>query len=185
MIEDALKESKIKMGYSLDHLREELAKLRTGRASIAILEGLKLNYYGTPTPLSQVATLGVPDSHTLSIQPWDQSILKDIEKLIQTSDLGLTPNNDGKLIRLGIPPLTRERREQLVKVVKKRAEECKVAMRNLRREFNDKVKAAEKNHEISEDDSRKVHDEMQKITDQHIKLVDELSLAKEKDVLET
>ncbi|UCD10933.1 MAG: ribosome recycling factor [Nitrospinaceae bacterium] len=185
MINDALKESDKKMGYSLDHLREELGKLRTGRASIAILEGLKLDYYGTPTPLNQVATLGTPDSHTLSIQPWDQSILKDIEKLILTSDLGLTPNNDGKLIRLGIPPLTRERREQLVKLVKKRAEECKVAMRNIRRDFNDKVKAAEKNHEISEDESRKVQDEMQKITDQHIKEVDELSHTKEKDVLET
>jgi len=185
MIQDAIKEADKKMGYSIDHLHEDLAKLRTGRASAAILEGLKLDYYGTPTPLNQVATLGVPDSHTLSIQPWDQSILKDIEKLIQTSDLGLTPNNDGKLIRLTIPPLTRERREQLVKLVKKRAEECKVAIRNVRREFNDKVKAAEKSSEVSEDESRKIHDEIQKITDNHIKEVDQVASAKEKDVLET
>jgi len=172
------------MGYSVDHLRAELAKLRTGRASLAILEGIKLDYYGTPTPLSQVATLGVPDSSTITIQPWDVSLLRDIEKAVQTSDLGLNPANDGKLVRLQIPPLTQERRQQIVKVVKKDAEECRVAIRNIRREFNDKIKAGEKKHEISEDESRKLVDQMQKTTDKFIGDVDRIAHAKEKDILE-
>ncbi len=184
MMEALLKECETKMGYSLAHLRTELAKLRTGRASLAILEGIKLDYYGTPTPLSQVATLGVPDSSTLTIQPWDASILKDIEKAVQTSDLGLNPTNDGKLVRLAIPPLTQERRQQLGKLVKKDAEEGRVAIRNIRRDFNDKVKTAEKKHEISEDESHKLIERMQKITDKHIADVDKIAQAKEKDILE-
>jgi len=183
-MEKFLNECQSKMGYTLNHLLSELAKLRTGRASLAILEGIKMDYYGTPTPLSQVATLGVPDSSTVTVQPWDVSILKDIEKALLASDLGITPNNDGKLIRLQIPPLTQERRLQLVKVVKKCAEECRVAIRNIRREFNDKVKAAEKKHEISEDESRKLIERMQKITDEQIKQVDKKAQEKEKDVME-
>ncbi len=172
------------MGYSLDHLRTELSKLRTGQASLAILEGVKVDYYGTPTPLSQAATLGIPDSSTITIQPWDVSILKDIEKALQASDLGLTPNTDGKMVRLHIPPLTQERRQQLGKVVKKYAEECRVAIRNNRRDFNDKVKAQEKKHEIPEDESHKYTDKMQKITDAQIGQVDKTAQEKEKDVLE-
>ncbi|GJL78722.1 MAG: ribosome-recycling factor [Nitrospinaceae bacterium] len=183
-LEKLLTESQDKMGYSLDHLLQEMAKLRTGRASLAILEGIKMDYYGTPTPLNQVATLGVPDSSTITVQPWDASILKDIERALQTSDLGITPNNDGKLVRLQIPPLTQERRQQLVKVVKKYAEECRVAIRNIRRDFNDKVKAREKKHEISEDESHKYIDKMQKITDQQIGQVDKKAQEKEKDILE-
>lgn len=184
-MEKLLKDCEAKMGYSMDHLRTELAKLRTGQASLAILEGVKVDYYGTPTPLSQAATLGVPDSSTITIQPWDVSILKDIEKALQASDLGLTPNNDGKMVRLHIPPLTQERRQQLVKIVKKYAEECRVAIRNIRREFNDKVKAQEKKHEISEDESHKYTDKMQKITDNQMGQVDKTVQEKEKDVLET
>ncbi len=184
-MEKLLNDYQVKMGYSLDHFRGELAKLRTGQASLAILEGVKVDYYGTPTALSQAATLGVPDSSTITIQPWDVSILKDIEKALQASELGLTPNNDGKMIRLHIPPLTQERRQQLAKVVKKYAEECRVAIRNLRREFNDKVKAQEKNHEISEDESHKYTDKMQKITDSQIGQVDKIAQEKEKDVLAT
>lgn len=184
MIDELRKQSETKMGYSLDHLRENLGKLRTGRASLAILEGVMVEYYGTPTPLSQVATLGVPDSQSITIQPWDVSVLKDIERSIQTSDLGLTPNNDGKMIRLTIPPLTQERRQHLVKVLKKYAEECRVAIRNLRRDFNDKVKATEKKHDISEDESHRGIEQMQKVTDKHIKEVDNIAQAKEKDVLE-
>ncbi len=184
-MEQLLKDCEAKMGFSLDHLRAELAKLRTGQASLAILEGVKVDFYGTPTPLSQAATLGVPDSSTLTIQPWDASILKDIEKALQASDLGLTPNSDGKMIRLAIPPLTQERRQQLAKVVKKYAEESRVAIRNVRREFNDKVKAKEKKHEISEDESHKYIDKMQKITDSQIGLVDKTAQEKEKSVLET
>ncbi len=184
MIEQLLKESESKMGYSLDHLRTDLAKLRTGRASLAILEDIKVDYYGNPTPLNQVGTLAVPDPSTITIQPWDSTVLKDIEKAVQSSDLGLTPNNDGKLIRLTIPPLTQERRQQLGKVVKKHAEECRVAIRNLRRVFNDKVKALEKKHEISQDESHNYIDKMQKITDAHIGDVDKIAQAKEKDIME-
>ena len=184
MIDDLLKQANSKMNYSLEHLKENLGKLRTGRASLAIVEGLKVDYYGNPTPLSQVATLGVPDSQTITIQPWDANALKDIEKALQSSDLGLTPNNDGKMIRLSIPPMTQDRRKEVVKVVKKYAEECRVAVRNVRREINDKIKAAEKNHEVSEDESRDAHDETQKITDNHVKEVDKITAAKEKDVLE-
>ena len=184
-MEKLLKDCEAKMGYSLGHLRTELAKLRTGQASLAILDGVKVDYYGTPTPLSQAATLGVPDSSTITIQPWDVSILKDIEKALQASDLGLTPNNDGKMVRLHIPPLTQERRQLLAKVVKKYAEECRVTIRNIRRDFNDKVKAQEKKHEISEDESHKYTDKMQKITDSQIGQVDKTVQEKEKDVLET
>lgn len=183
-VEKLYNECQAKMGYSLDHLGTELAKLRTGRASTAILEGIKMDYYGTPTPLSQVATLGTPDGVTLTVQPWDASILKDIEKALQTSDLGITPNNDGNMLRLQIPPLTQERRQQLVKVVKKYAEECRVAIRNVRRDFNDKIKAREKSREISEDDGRKYIEKMQKTTDRQITEVDKKAREKEKDVMD-
>ncbi|NIQ02796.1 MAG: ribosome recycling factor [Nitrospinaceae bacterium] len=183
-MENLLKEAEKKMKISLDHLRDDLGRLRTGRASLGILEGVNVEYYGTPTPLNQVATLGVPDSKTITIQPWDTSILKDIEKALLSSDLGLTPNNDGKMLRLTIPPMTQERRQQLVKVVKKNAEDCRVAIRNVRRDINDKIKSLEKKHEISEDDSRKHLDRIQKITDKHIQEVDQIAQAKEKDVLE-
>jgi ribosome recycling factor len=184
MIDDSLEQANSKMNYSLDHFKENLGKLRTGRASLAIVEGMKVDYYGNPTPLSQVATLAVPDSQTITISPWDANALRDIEKAIQTSDLGLTPNNDGKMIRLTIPPMTQDRRKDVVKVVKKYAEECRVAVRNVRREINDKIKAAEKNHEVSEDESHTAQDEIQKITDNHIKDIDKITASKEKDVLE-
>lgn len=184
MIDQLLKESEKKMHAAVHHLQLNLGNVRTGRASLTLVENLKVNYYGTPTPLNQAATLGVPDSHTITIQPWDASIIGDIEKVIQTSDLGLNPANDGKSIRLNIPPLTGERRQQLVKVVKKCAEEGRVAIRNIRREFNDKIKRLEKDHEISEDQSRKGHTDIQKLTDQQIAEVDKIAQAKEKDVLE-
>ncbi len=185
MIDELKKSSDEKMAHSLEHFKEELSKLRTGQATLALLDGVKLDYYGNKTPLSQAATLGTPDTQTLTIQPWDTSLLKEIEKAIVNSDLGLTPSNDGKMVRLSIPPLTSERRQQLAKMVKKYEEDCKVTIRNLRREFNDKVKAAEKKHEVSEDDSRKAHDEIQKLTDKHIASAGKLAQAKEKDLLET
>ena len=172
-----------KMKNSLSHLRQELSRLRTGTANGAILEGIKIDYYGNPTPLNQVATLGVPYSQTITIQPYDVSVLKDVEKAILASDLGLTPNNDGKLIRLNIPPLTGERRQQLVKVLKKYTEEGKVAIRNVRRDFNDKLKTMEKKHEVSEDAGKKGLEKLQKITDECIKEAEKLSEAKEKDIL--
>ncbi|MEC7640530.1 MAG: ribosome recycling factor [Nitrospinota bacterium] len=182
-MEGLFKDCQRKMEISIDHLRQELNKLRTGSANSAILEGLKIDYYGTPTPLNQVATVGVPNSQTIIIQPWDISILKDLEKAILVSDLGLMPNNDGRIIRLNIPPLTGERRQQLVKVLKKSVEDGKVAIRNVRRDFNEKLKSMEKKHEISEDDSRKGLEKLQKITDECIKEAEKLSDAKEKDIL--
>ena len=182
-MESLFKDCERKMKNSLDHLRQEISKLRTGSANGAILEGIKIDYYGNPTPLNQVATLGVPDSQTITIQPYDVSILKDLEKVIVGSDLGLTPNNDGKIIRLNIPPLTGERRQQLVKIVKKYTEEGKIAIRNVRRDLNDKLKTMEKNHEVSEDDAKKGLEKLQKITDEYIKNAEKFSEAKEKDVL--
>ncbi|MBT4259680.1 MAG: ribosome recycling factor [Nitrospina sp.] len=182
-MENLFNDCERKMKSSLDHLRQELSKLRTGSANGAILEGIKIDYFGSPTPLNQVATLGVPDSQTITIQPYDISILKDLEKVILSSDLGLTPNNDGKTIRLNIPPLTGERRQQLVKIVKKYAEEGKVAIRNVRRDFNDKLKNMEKNHEVSEDDGKKGLEKLQRITDTSINEAEKLSETKEKDIL--
>ena len=182
-MESLFKDCERKMKNSLDHLRLEISKLRTGSANGAILEGIKIDYYGTPTPLNQVATLGVPDSQTITIQPYDVSILKDLEKAILVSDLGLTPNNDGKIIRLNIPPLTGERRQQLVKIVKKYAEEGKIAIRNVRRDFNEQLKTMEKNHEVSEDEGKKGLENLQKITDKCIKEAEKLSEAKENDIL--
>ena len=184
MIADLTKDAENKMGQSIDHLHHELGKLRTGQASVALVDDLKVDYYGTPTALSQVATLGTPDSQTLTIQPWEASILKDIEKAIQSSDIGLTPNNDGKMIRLTIPPLTNERRLQLVKLVKKYSEDCKVAVRNVRREVNDKLKKLEKNHEISEDESHKATDDVQKMTDKFVAEIDKVAQVKEKDMMD-
>lgn len=184
MIADLIQGAQKKMGVTIDHLHHELGKLRTGQASISLLDDLKVDYYGTPTPLKTVATLGSPDSQTLTIQPWEASILKDIEKAIQSSDLGLTPNNDGKMVRLTIPPLTNERRLQLVKLVKKCSEDCKVAIRNVRRDINDKLKKSEKNHDISEDESHKAVDDIQKMTDKFVAEVDKIAQIKEKDVMD-
>ena len=184
MIDDLTLDAENKMGHSINHLHHELGKLRTGQASVALVDDLKVDYYGVPTLLSQVATLGTPDNQTLTIQPWEASILKDIEKTIQSSDIGLTPNNDGKMIRLTIPPLTNERRQQLVKFGKKYSEDSKVAIRNIRRDVNDKLKKFEKNHEISEDENRKATDDVQKMTDKFVAEIDKISELKEKDMLD-
>ena len=182
-MEELFKDCQRKMENSISHLRQELSKLRTGSANGAILEGIKIDYYGTPTPLNQLATVGVPDNQTITIQPYDTSILKDLEKAILVSNLGLTPNNDGKIIRLNVPPLTGERRQQLVKVLKKYSEDGKVAIRNVRRDFNEKLKVMEKKHEISEDDVKRGLEKLQKITDSSIKETEKISGTKEKDIL--
>ncbi|MCA9483846.1 MAG: ribosome recycling factor [Nitrospina sp.] len=183
-MDDILKEAERKMKVSLDHLHHEFAKVRTGRASVQIVEDLKVDYYGQPTPLNQAASLATPDPRTITIQPWDQSLLNVIEKAIQSSDLGFNPANDGKIIRLTVPPLTEERRKELGKVVRKYAEECKIAIRNVRREINEQFKQQEKNHELSEDDSRKGQEQLQKVTDRLVKEVDEVTQIKEKDLME-
>jgi len=183
-MENHIKDSEQKMKGAIDHLHIELGKVRTGRASVALVEDLKIDYYGNPSPLSQAATLGVPDSKTITITPWDSSLVPVIEKAIQGSDLGLTPSNDGKTIRLTIPPLTTDRRLQLTKVVKKYGEDCKIAIRNIRRDFNDKLKAMEKDHSLSKDEERKGQDVIQKATDKFVAEVDKIVQGKEKDVLE-
>ncbi|RME68253.1 MAG: ribosome recycling factor [Nitrospirae bacterium] len=173
-----------KMDKAIEVFRHDLATVRTGRASLSLIEGITVDYYGTQTPLNQVATLSVPDPKTITIQPWEQRLIPDIEKAILQSDLGITPTNDGKVIRLNIPPLTEERRKQLVKVVRKRAEEARVAIRNIRREFNEELKKMEKNKELSEDQLKKDLDEVQKITDEHIKKVDKILETKENEIME-
>ena len=158
--------------------------MRTGRASLLILDGIKVDYYGTLTPLNQMATLAVPESRLITIQPWDVSVIKDIEKALLKSDLGLTPSSDGKIIRISIPQLTEERRKELVKVVHKVCEEHKVSVRNFRRDANDLMKGLKKEGEISEDEAFKAQDQVQKITDEYIKLIDECYKEKEKEILE-
>ncbi len=177
-------EMKGNMGKSLDSFRRELGKIRTGRASLTILDGIAIFYYGQSTPLNQVATLTVPDSRTIAIQPWDSQVIPLIEKSIASTSLGLNPVNDGKIIRLPIPPLTEERRKELVKTVKRMAEDARVAVRNVRREFMDKVKGIEKNKEISEDELKRFQEEIQKVTDSFVKEVDTILQEKEKEILE-
>jgi len=184
MIESIYQETEESMGKSVEALKNELKRLRTGRASLAILDGIKVDYYGTITPLNQMATLAVPESRLITIQPWDASVIKDIEKAILKSDLGLTPSSDGKIIRISIPQLTEDRRKELVKVVHKVCEEHKVSIRNFRRDSNDLMKSMKKEGEISEDDAYKAQDQVQKITDEHIKLIDECFTEKEKEILE-
>ncbi|MBW1671592.1 MAG: ribosome recycling factor [Deltaproteobacteria bacterium] len=179
-----IQEAGAKMDKAIDAFDRDLGRVRTGRASAAILEGINVDYYGTSMPLNQVASVAVPESRLLSIQPWDIKILVDIEKAILKSDLGLTPSNDGKIIRVNVPPLTEERRKELVKLVKKMAEDCRVAMRNVRREAIERLKGRKKAKEISEDDLFRLQDEVQEITDDHIKKVEGIIADKEKEILE-
>jgi ribosome recycling factor len=172
------------MGKSVDDLKREFKKVRTGRASLSILDGIRVNYYGTPTPLNQMATLAVPESRLITIQPWDVSGIKEIEKAILKSDLGLTPSSDGKIVRIAIPPLTEERRKELVRVINKMSEEHKVAVRNIRRDSNEMLKDLKKEGDISEDEAFKAQDQVQKITDDHINLIDQITKEKEKEILE-
>jgi ribosome recycling factor len=178
-----LKELETRMGAAIDGLARELASVRTGRASAGLLEGIRVDYYGTPTPIQQMASVSVPEARTLMIQPWEPNQLKAVEKAILTSDLGLTPTSDGKAIRLTMPTLTEERRKQLAKSIGKIAEESRIAIRNIRREANEKLKAMAKDKKISEDDERRGHEQIQKITDRFIAKVDELLKKKEQEIL--
>jgi len=174
-----------RMSRAIEALKKEFASIRTGRASLALIDGIMVNYYDTPlTPLHQLASLSIPESRQIAIQPWDQKIIPDIEKAILKSDLGLTPMNDGKMIRINIPPLTEERRKQLVKAVRKKAEEAKVAVRNIRRDSNEELKKLEKEKHLSEDIVKKSQDEIQKITDSYISKADEVLGHKEKEIME-
>ncbi len=184
MIDSVYDDARDRMGNSIEDLRNEFKKIRTGRASPALFEGMRINYYGTPTPLNQVASLSVPESRLIVIKPWDQSVIGEIEKEILKSELGLTPMNDGKLIRIPIPALTEERRKELVKVVHKIAEDHKVSIRNIRRDANELLKGLKKDGDISEDDFYRAQDKVQKITDDYIQSVDETYQEKEKEILE-
>ena len=172
------------MEGQVEHLRHEFTGLRTGRASVALLDQVKVEYYGTPTPLKQVATLATPESRLITVQPFERTLMKDIEKAILASGLGLTPTNDGKLIRLPIPPLTEERRKDLVKVAKRLTEEVRVHIRNIRRDVLEDIKKAQKDSTLTEDDAKKAHDEIQKLTDTYMAKVDDLLKKKEAEITE-
>jgi ribosome recycling factor len=178
-----LKDLDTRMTTALDALAREFATVRTGRASTALLDSVRVDYYGTPTPISQMASLSTPDARTLVIQPWEVAQLKEIEKAITKADLGVTPANDGKLIRLTMPTPTEERRKQLVKTIGKMAEDARVAVRNIRREANDKLKTLAKDKKVSEDEERRGHDQIQKTTDRFIAKVDETLKKKEQEIL--
>jgi ribosome recycling factor len=173
-----------KMEHAIEHLKRDLAGLRTGRASVALMDGIRVDYYGNPTPLKQVANIAIPESRLITIQPYDLKMVREIEKAIQTSDLGLTPSNDGKLIRVPLPPLTEERRKELIKVCKKHGEEVKVQVRGFRRDGNDELKKLQKDAKLTEDELRKSETEIQKITDQYIQKIDDVLKKKENEILE-
>ena len=184
MIDEIYEDTRVSMAKTITSLQNDFKRVRTGRASVALLDAIRVDYYGTQTPLNQMATLAAPESRLLTIQPWDTSVIKDIEKALLKSDLGLTPSSDGKIIRISIPPLTEERRKELVKQINKMSEEHKIALRNIRRDSNDLLKAMKKDGDISEDDAFKAQDEVQKITDDHIRRVDDVTKEKEKEILE-
>ena len=184
MIKDIVQDSEERMKKTIEHLTRDLSSLRAGRANPGMLDRIVVEYYGEPTPLNQLANITVPEARLLVIQPWDKHSIADIEKAIMKSDLGITPSNDGNVIRLAVPQLTEERRKELVKVVRKRGEEAKVAVRNIRREANDMIKQAEKEKLVSEDEGKKGNEDVQKITDKCVKDVDMILQAKEKDVME-
>ena len=184
MIEDIYQDTRESMGKTITSLNNELSRVRTGRANLALLDGIRVDYYGTQTPLNQMASLSIPESRLIMIQPWDVSVIKDIEKAILKSDLGLTPSNDGKIIRISIPPLTEERRKQLAKSVHKTCEDHKIAIRNIRRDANEMLKSLKKDSDISEDEAFKAQDQVQKITDEFIAQIDTIFKEKEKEILE-
>lgn len=183
-MQEQLKKASERMQRRIDHLIEEYAQIRAGRANPAVLEKIKVDYYGTPSPVSQVASVSVTEARTLTIQPWDVSILKDIERAIQTSDLGINPQNDGKTLRIIFPPLTEDRRKEIVKDIAKLAEETKVQVRNVRRETIEKLKAMKKDGDITEDDLKQGEKKTQDLTDKFIKNTDELSSKKQKEIME-
>jgi len=183
-MEALVKETAARMEKSIESFRKDLGKVRTGRASFSLLDGVKVDYYGTPTPLQQVGTLSVPESRLITITPWDAKMIGPIEKAIQGSGLGLNPASDGKVVRIPIPPLTEERRKELAKMVRKMAEDARVSVRNVRRESIEKLKDREKKKEISEDDVKRGQDRVQKETDACVKKIDDILKAKEQEILE-
>ncbi len=184
MLDDIYQDTRESMEKTITSLGKELNRVRTGRANLSLLDGIRVDYYGTLTPLNQMASLSVPESRLITIQPWDATAIKEIEKAILKSDLGLTPSSDGKIIRIAIPPLTEERRKQLAKSVHKTCEDHKVGIRNLRRDANEMLKSLKKDGDISEDDAFRGQDQVQKITDEFIAQIDTIYKEKEKEILE-
>lgn len=184
MHEEIKSKLRTRMDKTIESLLEEFKKIRSGRANAGLVEGLVVDYYGSKTPLKQLASISVPEPRLIVIQPWDKGALPEIEKAFHTSDLGLNPNNDGKVIRISIPALTEERRKELVKVAKGKAEDARVAIRNIRRDGNEEVKTAEKEGHVSEDDSKKTLDKIQKITDEYIEKINKLLDAKDAEIME-
>ena len=184
MVKEIIASNEERLEKSIAALKREFGSLRAGRATPSLLDKVMVDYYGTPTPVNQVAKVSVPEPRMIMITPWEKSLMHDIEKAIMKSDLGLSPNSDGTAIRLSIPQLTQERRQELVKTVSKKAEEAKVAIRNIRRDGNDAIKKLEKAKEITEDDSKKGQESVQKLVDKYIKTVDTLREAKEKEIME-
>ena len=180
---DVIKETKPRMDHAIDDALRKLATVRTGRASVSLLDTVSVDYYGTPTPLNQMASVHAPEPQMLTVQPWDQTQIVNVEKAIRAADLGLHPSNDGKLVRIPIPPLTEERRKQLAKQVHEIAEEHRTAVRNIRRDANEKIKKMLKDKAISEDNERDGLDEVQKLTDNYISKIDELSKSKEHEIM--
>lgn len=183
MVNDIIKDAEVRMKKSIDSLRTELAKVRTGRAHPSLLEHIVVDYYGAETPLSQVASIGVEDARTLTVTPWERPMVQAVEKAIMNSDLGLNPNSAGTVIRIPMPQLTEERRRDLVKVVKGEGENCKIAIRNIRRDANSDFKMLEKEKEISEDAQRNAEEDIQKLTDKHVSDVDDVVATKEEDLM--
>ncbi|MDJ0955953.1 MAG: ribosome recycling factor [Arenicellales bacterium] len=181
---EIIKDAESRMKKSVEAIREEMAKIRTGRASTALLDHLKIDYYGNPTPLNQVATVSVSDARTLAVTPWDKSVIPSVEKAILESDLGLNPSTAGEVIRIPIPPLTEERRVEMTKLVKAEGENGKVAIRNIRRDANHHLKELLKNKEIAEDEEKKALDETQKLTDQYVEQLDKIVAEKESEIME-
>ena len=183
MTEEILLDAEERMEKSIERFKEELSHIRTGKANVSLLSGITVEYYGTPTPINQVANVSAPSADMLTIQPWDKGIIKDIEKAIQKSDLGITPNNDGVIIRLPVPQLTKETRTELAKQAHKKAEEAKVHIRNIRRDANDSVKKLEKGKEITEDESKSAQDDVQKQPDAAVAKIEAICADKEKDIM--
>lgn len=184
MVKEIFASNEERMKKTVESLKREYASLRAGRATPALLDRIMVDYYGTPTPVNQVANVSVPEPRMITIQPWDKGMLQDIEKAIMKSDLGLNPNSDGATIRLAIPQLTQERRAELAKSIHKKAEEAKVSTRNIRRDANDAMKKLEKDKAITEDELKKSQDDMQKLVDQYVKEIDRVMTAKEKEIME-
>ena len=183
MIKEVTKDAKTRMESALEDVRRRLGTVRTGRASVSLLDNITVEYYGTPTPLNQVANISAPEPQLLTVQPWDPTVLNTIEKAIQASDLGINPSNDGRVIRIPIPPLTQERRKQLAKVVRDIAEEHRTAVRNVRRDANERFKKLLKDKKITEDDERDGLEETQKLTDSYIEKINDLAKAKENEIM--